>query len=392
MKITGIRFVKVTGVLDRDIGLAEWRALQPADVDPAFAKRPLALPPASVPDEDGVRRIRATFLFVDTDEGISGTSTQIGGDLPAKIRRLFVPWLIGRDPLAIEENWDLMFRLSNGRGLLAAAAVDNALWDIRGKLEGVPVYELLDGPKQDGLLPYAGTVDSSPDPAKVRRLASELKEAGFVAQKRYPPASSGHGPDSMETNEAFVRTLREAVGDDVDLMFDAHRGWTVDYAVEMARRMSPYRPRWLEEPVMEDDIEGYRAVREAADFPIAGSECHENRWQAQAFMKADAVDVIQPDPGYTGGVTEWLRIAKMAADYGKQVCLHCGYLPAMHFVASQPRELCPYYEYLIRWNEYGQWFYRNKCLPENGRMPLPPGPGWGLELDDDRIETQEELE
>jgi L-alanine-DL-glutamate epimerase-like enolase superfamily enzyme len=195
----------------------------------------------------------------------------------------------------------------------------------------------------------------------------------------------------METNLALVRALRESVGDEVELMFDAHQGWTSEYAVKMARAMAPYRPRWLEEPVMADDLEGYRAVRKAAGFPIAGSEAHSNRWQALAMLKAGVVDVYQPDEGGTGGITEIMRIAKMVSDHGKQMVVHCGYLPTMHIVAALPRELCPYYEYLVNWNEYGQWFYRKKCQPVNGLLPLPPGPGLGLELDEMRIASREDL-
>jgi len=141
---------------------------------------------------------------------------------------------------------------------------------------------------------------------------------------------------------------------------------------------------------MGDDFEGYRAVRKAAGFPIAGSETHSNRWQAEAMLNADAVDVYQPEPS-KGAITEMMRIAGLVADHGKQMTPHCGYFPTLHVLAAQPRELCPYYEYLWHWNEYGQWFYRNKCEPKNGVMPLPPGPGLGLELDDDRIERREEV-
>jgi L-alanine-DL-glutamate epimerase-like enolase superfamily enzyme len=391
MKITGIRFVRVTGRLDKAIGQDEGRPLWPADVDPVFAARPFVPGGQRLFRPDGVREISATFVFVDTDTGISGTSTQIGPEQVRTIQETLRPWLIGRDPLAIEENWDFMFRLMGGRRLHAAAAIDCALWDIRGRAEGAPVYELLGGPKQDGLVPYAGTVGVSLEPAKARRKAQELKRAGFVAQKWYPPCSVGHGPGGIEINLTLIRTLREAVGDEVHLMFDAHQGWTVEYAVAMARGMKPFRPRWLEEPVMADDLDGYRAVREAAGFPIAGSEAHSNRWQALAMLRAGVVDVYQPDECGTGGITELVRIAKMVADHGKQMVVHCGYLPTMHLVAALPRDLCPYYEYLVNWNEYGQWFYRKKCEPANGRMPLPPGPGLGLELDDERIETREDL-
>jgi L-alanine-DL-glutamate epimerase-like enolase superfamily enzyme len=390
VKIAGCRFVRLTGRLDKPIGLDDGRALLPADVDPAFAARPFAPPSHCRPDADGVRRIRVAFAFLDTDAGISGTATQIGGDQITTIRERLLPWLIGRDPLAIEENWDFMFRFLGGRNLNAASTLNCAMWDIKGKVEGAPVYQLLGGPKQPNLIPYAGMVGCSTALDKLRERALRAKAAGFAAQKWYPPCSLGHGAKGLETNLEVTRTLRETVGDDVELMFDAHEGWTREYAVQMARAMRPCRPRWLEEPVMGDDFDGYRAVREAAGFPIAGSETHRNRWQAEAMLKAGAVDLYQPEPG-VACITEMMRISKLVADYGKQMVPHCGYFPTMHLVAALPRELCPYYEYLWNWNEYGQWFYRRKCEPVHGVMPLPPGPGLGLELDDDRIEKREEL-
>jgi L-alanine-DL-glutamate epimerase-like enolase superfamily enzyme len=390
VKITGCRFVKVTGRLDKAIALDDGRPLLPADTDPAFAARPFRRVAACDPDPDGVRRVRCIFACLETDAGVSGTTYQVSPAQVTTIREQLLPWLIGRDPLAIEENWDLMFRLLGGGNVSAASTLNCAMWDIRGKLEGAPVYELLGGPKQREIIPYAGMVGHPIELDAVRERARQVKAAGFVAQKWYPPYSLGHGDDSMQRNLAFVRTLRQTVGDEIGLMFDVHQGWTVPYAVEMARAMRPYQPRWLEEPVMSDDVEGYRAVHEAAAFPIAGSEAHRNRWQAEAFLRAGVVDVYQPEPSQAC-ITEMMRIARLVADHGKQMAIHCGYFETLHVVAALPRELCPYYEYLWNWNEYGQWFYRQKCQPVNGVMPLPPGPGLGIELDDDRIDRREEL-
>jgi L-alanine-DL-glutamate epimerase-like enolase superfamily enzyme len=389
--ITGARFLRVTGVLDDDaMARDDGRALSPADIDPAFAARPCLAHEPWKTDAAGRRRIRATFLMLETDAGITGTATQIGPDQVATIRERLLPWLVGRDAMAIEEIWDFSSRLLAGGDLAAASTIDCALWDLRGKAEGAPVFELLGGPQRARIVPYAGMVGCSTEPAKLRERALAAKVAGFVAQKWYPPCSIGHGPDWIARNVAVARELREAVGDDVELMFDAHRGWTVDGAVEMARELAPFRPRWLEEPVMGDDLDGYRAVRESAGFPIAGAESHRNRHQAAAMLAADAVDVYQPEPSATC-ITEMMRIARLVADHGKQMAPHCGYLPTLQVIAALPETLCPYYECLWNWNAYGQWFYRQKCRPVKGVMPLPPGPGLGLELDDDRIESQEEV-
>ncbi len=388
MRITGCRFLRVSGRLDRNLGDDDGRGLSAADTDPAYAARPYRRPAHSDPDPDGVRRIRATFLRLDTDAGLTGTATQTSPAQAQVIRDRLMPWLIGRDPLAIEANWDFMFRLLGGRDLGPASLLDCAMWDIRGKAEGAPVYELLGGPRQPDLIPYASMAGCSVRPDKLAARARAARDAGFRAQKWFFAYSTGHGPDAGERNLETVRRAREAAGDATDLMFDAVRGWPTGFACDMARAMRPYRPRWLEEPVMPDDVEGYRAVREAAGFPIAGSEALQNRWQALRMLQAGAVDVLHAEP-HAMCVTEAMRVARMVADHGRQIALHCGYLETLHVVAALPRELCPYYEYLWNWNEYGQWFYRNKRVPDNGVMPLPPGPGLGIELDEDRMEARE---
>ena len=132
-------------------------------------------------------------------------------------------------------------------------------------------------------------------------------------------------------------------------------------------------------------------MREVAGFPIAGSETHRNRWQAEAMLKAGVVDLYQPESGATC-ITETMRISRLVADYGEQMVPHGGYLPTMHVAAALQREMCPCFECLWNWNEYGQWVYREKRQPANGAMPPPPVPGLVLELDDDRIQSREVLE
>jgi len=389
MKITDIRYIRVEGTVDRPIGIDDGRGLVPADNDPAFAARPFKPLPWAVDGPDGTRPIANTFVVVETDEGISGTATQTLRETCEFIERRLKPWMIGRDPRKTEENWDFLFRLCGGRRLGPASLLDSAMWDIRGKIDGVPVYELLGGPGKDRIRPYAGTAGRRFSLENVRTLGVELVEAGFSAQKWYPPYCPGHGADSREKNLELMRALRKTVGEDVEIMFDAHQGWTREYAVEMAERMRPIRPRWLEEPVMCDDIAGYKAVRDAAGgFPIAGSEAYSNRWQFESMLRADAVDVLQPE---AGGITELMRVAKLTADHGKQMAVHCGYTPILHVVAALPESICPYYEYLVNWHEYGEWFYREKHPAVDGWIELPEGPGLGLTLDDNRIERRVEV-
>jgi len=190
----------------------------------------------------------------------------------------------------------------------------------------------------------------------------------------------------------LVRTLREAVGDEVDLMFDAWLGWDVPFAVEMGRRMAQYHPRWLEEPVPPDRIGAYAEIRRQTGIPIAGGEHEYTRWGFKVLLDAEGVDVIQADPDWSGGLTEMVKICALVSAYDKQVIPHGhSVLPALHLIAAQSPTVCPLLEYLILHNARKQWFHQDTFMPVQGRMRLPQKPGLGIALDPERVHKREEL-
>jgi L-rhamnonate dehydratase len=160
----------------------------------------------------------------------------------------------------------------------------------------------------------------------------------------------------------------------------------------MGRRMAPYHPRWLEEPVQPDRIESYAEIRRATGIPIAGGEHEYTRWGFKVLLDAEGVDVVQADPDWAGGLTEMPKICALASAYDRQVIPHGhSVLPALHLVASQSPAVCPLLEYLVLHNAAKQWFHKEQFVPEQGVVRLPQRPGLGIELDEARILAQREL-
>jgi L-alanine-DL-glutamate epimerase-like enolase superfamily enzyme len=290
--------------------------------------------------------------------------------------------------------WDIMMRSDRharrGHYCMAISAVDIALWDLRGKAAGQPIYRLLGGPTREVVPAYASTLGHSLHPDKVAERAAALVAEGYRAQKWFFRHGPGAGRSALAQNIQLVRTLREAVGEACDLMFDAWLGWDVPFAIEMGQRMAPYGPCWLEEPVPPDRIGSYAAIRAATGIPIAGGEHEYTRWGFKVLLDAEAVDVIQADPDWTGGISEMVNICALASAYGKQVIPHGhSMLPALHVIASQSPEVCPLLEYLLLYNPAKQWFHQRLVRPEGGLVQLPQEPGLGLVLDEAKIERRE---
>jgi L-alanine-DL-glutamate epimerase-like enolase superfamily enzyme len=195
----------------------------------------------------------------------------------------------------------------------------------------------------------------------------------------------------VEKNLQMAAMLRDAVGDGVDLMFDVHQGWTEEFALEMCKPLERFRPRWVEEPVMKTEVEGYARVRQSTSIPIAGSEAVTWHWHVKTMLEKDAVDIVQVNEFGIGGVTGLMRAARLAQQFGKQFIIHCGGQPTLHVTAALPEATNPLFEYLVRWYDYGEWFNANKSVYRDGGLPLPAGPGLGFELDRSKVESTVEI-
>jgi len=221
----------------------------------------------------------------------------------------------------------------------------------------------------------------------LRAKAQELKQQGYRHQKWFVrDRGPNFGPEGVEEDVKVVRLLREAVGDDVDLMFDAFWQWDLQYALAWTRRAEQYNPRWIEEPFQTANLDAFIELSRETSIPVATGEHFYGRWDVHKFLKADAIMVVQADPEWCGGVSELVKICTLASVHGVNVIPHGHSLhAAMHVVASQPVEVCPLVEYLIQKMSSYYYFEKHAPKPVNGILELSDRPGFGIELDESKI-------
>lgn len=393
MKITNLHLRKLTGTMETDGPFWEERLARPIDIYPEYRWAPMDMFEEQVDD----RHYGTVTWFVDveTDEGATGTAGPMPEAVAFIIDRQLKPILAGRDPFATELLWDQMHRLlvhgRQGEAMMAVSAIDCALWDLKGRVLGQPVHRLLGGPTRDEVPAYASMLGYAvQDLGLVRERALAAQAQGYTAQKwffRHGPMS---GPDGMRKNIDLVRTLRETLGDDDEIMLDCWQSWDLTYAVRMAERIEEYSPRWLEECAMPDRVDTYRELRQRTSIPVSGAEHEYTRWGFKRFVDAGALDVLQPDIYWAGGLSEVMKIAAYATVHDLITIPHGHSTPAgIHFSATQSPIHTPYQEYLIKWNEVHQFFLASPIRPENGMIKAPETPGMGMELDPAKIEQEE---
>jgi L-rhamnonate dehydratase len=393
MRITDIRLHHVTGTLPHEGVFWEERLIQPIDVYPDHKARRRG--EMGDTNERGLP-VSSVFVEVETDEGLTGIAGPTSVDVAFIIHRQFRNLLIGEDPRANERLWDLMYRLAvhgrKGEAMFAISVIDCALWDLKGKWANAPVYRLLGGPIRTEIPAYASALGFSIEPEKARERAKQFTDEGFVATKWFVRNGPADGPKGIRKNVELMKTLREAVGPDVDIMIDAWMSWDVPYTIRMADLLAEYQPRWIEEPVMPDKIEQYAQIRQRTAVPIAGGEHEYTRWGIKQLLDAEAVDVIQADTYWAGGITEMQKICTLASAYDIPVIAHGHSTPAnAHLAAAQPVLTCPLLEYLVKWNQIHQHFFVEPIQPVNGIVTVPDRPGMGVELDPATFESERYL-
>ena len=308
MKITDLVLLEVTGSFPVEEVRSEERIVNPLDAYPEFGRVPWR---ASSHQPGDLLEHRDVYLEVRTDEGITGLFGPVDGPHVTILRDELRGFVVGRDPLAIEAIWDLLLRRNRharaGYYMMAMSALDCALWDLKGKALGLPVYRLLGGPTQQPVRAYASMLGFSLEAEALARRAQEYAARGFHAQKWFFRYGPGDGPEGAARNVALVRLLREALGEEAILMFDAFNSWDVPYAVDIGKRIARYRPAWLEEPLPIERVTGLRAIRERTGVPVATGEHVYTRWGVRELLEAEAVDVVQADPDWCGGISELLE-------------------------------------------------------------------------------------
>jgi L-rhamnonate dehydratase len=388
MKITDIALFRVHGHWSGPTFPPGDRQAQQLDIYPEFNRRTSGSYQTGAP-------IHALYVEVQTDAALSGLFGPIEEWQAFHVYKALRPLLVGRDPLATEQLYDLMIRLDrhgrSGLFMTAVSVVDIALWDLKGKAWGQPIYRLLGGPTRPAVPAYASMLGfATEEPAQAAATARDYKAQGFTAQKwffRYGPRDGALG---LAKNLAMAQAVRAAVGPHYELMFDAFMGWDVNYASQMVRELAPLRPAWMEEPVPPERVSELRRIREAAAVPIATGEHVYTRWQTKELLVNGAVDVLQNDPDWTGGITEQVKLCALASAFAVPLIAHGhSLLPALHVAGAQSPAAVPRVEYLLRYQEAKQFFHNPIYRPENGDIALPTLPGLGMVLDEAKIERRE---
>jgi L-alanine-DL-glutamate epimerase-like enolase superfamily enzyme len=340
--------------------------------------------------------VSAIYLKIKTDEGPEGLYGPIDKEVAIVVDQQLQPFLMGKDALAGEKLWDQMYRSNRhsrrGFFLMAISAVDNTLWDLRGRYFKTPVYRLLGGPTRPTVEAYASALGYSLELDKVAVRAAQLKKDGYRYQKWFLAYGPGDGSEGMRKNVDIVRVLRETVGDDTELMFDVYSGWDMTYALSWARQAAKYRPRWIEEATQAEKIDSFAELRKGAGFPVASGEHIQGRWEVYHYLKAGALDVVQCDPEWCGGITELQKICTVASLYDVPVIPHGHSIhAALHLIASQSLAVCPLAEYLVLKMRSYYHFEKVSPTPAKAHFPLPETPGFGIEFDPAKVESQERM-
>lgn len=333
------------------------------------------------------------YLRIGTNGDAEGFYGPIDPEAAWPITNKLAGFLIDMDPLAGTIVWDKLQRSDrharHGYLKMAISAVDNALWDLRGKVFDAPVWQLLGGPARPRIPAYASTLGTSLEPEAVTELARQVAAEGFAGQKWFLANGPGDGSAGLELDIEVAERVRAAVGPSAMVMFDAFMGWDLAYATSFARAVEHLRPAWLEEPFPSSQLVSFAELHRRTAVPLSAGEHLYDRAEVLSFLRDGSLGVLQTDPEWCGGVTELVRICALAEPFGIPVIPHGhGLHAALHVVASQSPDVCPLAEYLLRHMPARHHFEASPPVPVAGHFDLPAEPGFGIELDAAKIDRQ----
>jgi L-rhamnonate dehydratase len=334
----------------------------------------------------GINVLGTLVVELEADDGTIGFAVTTGGEPAAYIvEKHLARFLEGRNPAEYEKIWDQMYfstQYYGRKGLVvnAISGVDLALWDLLGKLRQEPVHQLLGGAVRDELMFYA--TGARPDLAK---------EMGFIGGKMPLHHGPAEGEDGLHKSIAEIAEMRSRVGPDFWLMLDCWMSLDLNYATRLAHAASEHGLKWIEEALSPDDYWGYAELKRnaPAGMLVTTGEHEATRWGFRMLLEMDCCDIIQPDVGWCGGVTELLKISALADARGKLVVPHGSSVYSYHFVAT--RHNSPFAEFLMmapKADEVVPMFHPQligEPIPQNGRMRISAldKPGFGVELNRD---------
>jgi L-rhamnonate dehydratase len=334
----------------------------------------------------GIDLLGTLVVEVEANDGTVGFAVTTGGEIGAYIvEKHFARFVEGRAVSQIELIWDQLYNSSlyyGRKGIVvnAISGVDLALWDLLGKIRGEPVFHLLGGPVRDELQFYATGV--RPD------LAQKM---GFIGGKMPLHHAPAEGEAGLRYNLEELSTMRERVGPDFWLMFDCWMSLDLDYATRFAHAAGDHGLKWIEEALPPDDYWGYAELRRSVprSMWVTTGEHEATRWGFKLLLEMGCCDMIQPDVGWCGGLTELIKISSLADEHKALVIPHGSSVYSYHFVVTQHNS--PFAEFLMMAPEADRIvpmfspLLLDEPVPVNGRMKVPDRPGFGVQLNPDCV-------
>jgi len=329
----------------------------------------------------GINVLGTLVVEIEADDGTVGFAVTTAGELGAFIvEKHLARFVEGARVTDIEKIWDQMYRSTlfygrKGVVLNAISAVDLALYDLLGKIRQEPVYALLGGPVRDELTMYA--TGARPDVAK---------KLGFIGGKMPLHHGPAEGEEGLRENLEMIRDMREKVGDDFWLMLDCWMSLDLEYATRLAHGAAEYNLKWIEEALPPDDYWGYAKLKKQVPpkMLVTTGEHEATRWGFKLLLDMDCADILQPDVGWCGGITELTKISAMADANGALVIPHGSSVYSYHFVVTRTNS--PFAEFLMMHptaEEVVPMFspmLLGEPVPVNGKLKVPDTPGFGVEL------------
>ena len=327
---------------------------------------------------------------IETRDGTIGIgNAALAPDLvKLAIDHYYAPLVIGADPFDYAYLWEKMYRTTHawgrkGVGMTAISAVDIAIWDLMGKLAGKPVFKLLGGRTKEKIPAYYSKLYSNSIDAMQAEAENAMKD-GYTAYKSRFGFGPKDGMPGIRENLKRVEALREVIGYENDLMLECYMGWNLDYTKRMLPKLAPYEPRWLEEPVIADDIHGYAELNKMGIVPISGGEHEFSLLGFRTLLDLGAVSVIQYDTNRVGGITAAQKINALAEAHQVPVIPHAGQAHNYHLTMANLN--CPMSEYfpvhdIEVGNELFYYIFAGDPEANGGYLQLDDHlPGLGIEI------------
>lgn len=334
-----------------------------------------------------------TLVEVESDDGVIGfgTAGAFHGRAKSLIEDYYSELLIGDDPRRHEYLWQRMYRTTvrfgrSGSAMTAISALDVACWELHGKSEDKPVYDLIGGQAQTTVPCYLSRLYALEDLQELADEARHWKALGFSRMKQRFGFGSKDGRVGMKRNADLVRTVRDAVGDGVELAADAYMGWDIGYAIEMTTMLCDFNLSWTEEPLMPHEMDGYAELKRRCFWQRWS--CGEHlfgKWEFKPLIGKCGADILQPYTNRAGGITEVLKVCAMPAAAGLRLIPHSNEAHNLHVIFGRLLSVCPRVEYFSdlepdTGNELFWKLFSGLPEAENGSLSIGHAPGLGTEI------------